>query len=74
MKNTSERLGLILAIIGLITFWVPPVGLFVSIAAIVVTLQKFGEKRPLSRAALAIGILALAAFIGFWATVWALSQ
>lgn len=74
MKNTSERLGLILAIIALITFWVPPVGLFVSIAAIVVTLQKFGEKRPLSRAALAIGILALAAFIGLWATVWTLSQ
>jgi hypothetical protein len=74
MKPTTERLGLILATIGLFTFWIPPVGLFVSIAALVVTLQKFGEKRKFSRLALASSIVAILLFVSLWSTIWVLSQ
>jgi hypothetical protein len=74
MKIIIERTGLILAIIGLLTFWIPPVGFFVSIAALIVTLQKFSERRKFSRLALGISILAILLFVGLWSTIWVLSQ
>jgi hypothetical protein len=74
MKIIIERTGLILAIIGLLTFWIPPVGFFVSIAGLIVTLQKFSERRKFSRLALGISILAILLFVGLWSTIWVLSQ
>ena len=74
MKNTFERTGLILAIIAIVTFWVPPLGLFLGIAAMVVTLQKFEEKRKFSRLALSLSIVAIVMFVALWSTIWVLSQ
>jgi succinate dehydrogenase/fumarate reductase cytochrome b subunit len=74
MKNTFERTGLILAIIAIVTFWVPPLGLFLGIAAMVVTLQKFEEKRRFSRLALSLSIVAIVMFVALWSTIWVLSQ
>jgi len=74
MKPAAERLGLTLAITGLLTFWIPPVGLFVSIAALIVTIQKFSEARKFSRLSLGISILAILLFVGLWSTIWVLSQ
>ena len=74
MKITVERTGLILAIIAIVTFWVPPLGLFLGIAAMVVTLQKFEEKRKFSRLALSLSIVAIVMFVTLWSTIWMLSQ
>jgi chromate transport protein ChrA len=74
MKITVERTGLILAIIAIVTFWVPPLGLFLGIAAMVVTLQKFEEKRKFSRLALSLSIVAIVMFVALWSTIWVLSQ
>ena len=74
MKITVERTGLILAIIAIVTFWVPPLGLFLGIAAMVVTLQKFEEKRRFSRLALSLSIVAIVMFVALWSTIWVLSQ
>jgi succinate dehydrogenase/fumarate reductase cytochrome b subunit len=74
MKIAVERTGLILAIIALVTFWVPPLGLFLGIAAMVVTLQKFEEKRRFSRLALSLSIVAIVMFVALWSTIWVLSQ
>jgi hypothetical protein len=74
MKIAVERTGLILAIIAIVTFWVPPLGLFLGIAAMVVTLQKFEEKRRFSRLALSLSIVAIVMFVALWSTIWVLSQ
>jgi hypothetical protein len=74
MKITVERTGLILAIIAIVTSWVPPLGLFLGIAAMVVTLQKFEEKRKFSRLALSLSIVAIVMFVALWSTIWVLSQ
>lgn len=74
MKPAKETLGLVLGLVSVITFWVPPIGLGLGIAGLAVTIGRWGQARGLRTIALAASVLGMLAFAAFWGTVWALSQ
>lgn len=74
MKPKDERIGLALGIASMMLFWVPPIGLFVGIASVIVASTRLKQQLRFSKAALATGILGVLSFVGFWGAIWMLSQ
>ena len=68
------RIPLILAIVGLLTFWIPPVGLAVSIIAVTLAAKSRQKRERFSTLALVVGIVGILAFIAMWTSIWILSQ
>ncbi|MEY3663487.1 MAG: hypothetical protein RI919_1003, partial [Actinomycetota bacterium] len=52
----------------------PPVGLFLGFAGVAVTASRLKQKMAYSRIALALSVLGILLFVGFWTMVWVLSQ
>jgi uncharacterized membrane protein YqaE (UPF0057 family) len=70
----KEWVGLALGALSVLAFWVPPVGLFLGIAGVAVTASRLKQKMAYSRIALALSVLGILLFVGFWTMVWVLSQ
>jgi hypothetical protein len=74
MKPAKETLGLVLGIVSVSIFWVPPIGLGLGIAGISVATSRLKQNRRFAKLAIAISALGILLFVGFWGAIWALSQ
>jgi hypothetical protein len=74
LKEKTEVLGLVFGGLSVLLFWVPPIGLFLGIAGLVISVTQLKLERRFRKTAVSISVLGILAFIAFWGTVWFLSQ
>lgn len=74
MKQPAETLGLVFGLVSVSLFWVPPVGLGLGIAGIAVAAGRLKQNRRFAKLAIVFSALGVLLFVGFWGTIWALSQ
>jgi hypothetical protein len=74
MKEKAEVLGLVFGGLSVLLFWVPPIGLFLGIAGLVISVTQFKLKRRFRKVAVVISMFGILAFIVFWGGIWLASQ
>lgn len=74
MKEKTEVLGLVFGGLSVLLFWVPPIGLFLGIAGLVISVTQLKLERRFRKTAVVISALGILAFIAFWGGIWLASQ
>jgi hypothetical protein len=74
LKEKAEVLGLVLGGLSVLLFWVPPIGLFLGVAGLVISVTQLKLNRRFRKSAVTISSLGILTFVAFWGTVWFLSQ
>lgn len=74
VMKKSEILGMLLGTAGILLFWVPPIGIALSLAGVVVAGTRLRQKRVYGKFALVLSSFGLLVYVGFWSTVWVVSQ
>ncbi len=74
MKGETEVLGLVFGGLSVLLFWVPPVGLAFGVTGLIVSATQYKLQRPYRKISIALSSLGIIFFVGFWGTIWALSQ
>jgi hypothetical protein len=74
MNKSTETPGLILGIASMFTFWLPPFGLFLGIAGLIISLLRKQQQKRFTALAIVLSTLGILSFVSFWGSVWMLSQ
>jgi hypothetical protein len=74
MKEKTEVLGLVFGGLSVLLFWVPPIGLAFGATGLIISATQYKLKRSFRKIAIALSFFGILLFVGFWGTIWVLSQ
>jgi hypothetical protein len=74
MKQNIEVPGLVFGGLGVLFFWVPPVGLAFGAAGLIISITQYKLQRRFRKTAIVLSSLGVIFFAAFWGMIWALSQ
>jgi hypothetical protein len=74
LKEKTEVLGLVFGGLSVLLFWVPPIGLFLGIAGLIISATQLKLNRRFRKTAVVISVLGILAFVVFWGGIWIASQ
>jgi type III secretory pathway component EscS len=74
LKQPTEKLGLFLGSLSLFLFWAPPIGIAFGVAGLVVSISQLGKQLRHRKTAITLSALGILLFVGFWGSIWLLSQ
>jgi hypothetical protein len=74
MKEKTEVLGLVFGGLSVLLFWVPPIGLAFGATGLIISATQYKLKRRYRKIAIVLSSFGVLLFVGFWGTIWVLSQ
>jgi hypothetical protein len=74
MKGKTEVLGLVFGGLSVLLFWVPPIGLAFGATGLIISATQYKLKRRYRKIAIVLCSFGVLLFVGFWGTIWVLSQ
>jgi hypothetical protein len=74
MKEKTEVLGLVFGGLSVLLFWVPPIGLAFGATGLFISATQYKLKRRYRKIAIVLSSFGVLLFVGFWGTIWVLSQ
>ena len=74
LKTAIEKPGLIMGAISVFTFWLPPIGLFLGIAGLIVSLVRRKNRLRFGKLAIAASALGILLYVAFWGAFLIASQ
>ena len=74
MKTAIEKPGLVMGVISVFTFWLPPIGLFLGIAGLIVSLIRRKNQLRFGKLAVVASALGILLYVAFWGSILIASQ
>jgi hypothetical protein len=74
LKTAIEKPGLVMGVISVFTFWLPPIGLFLGIAGLIVSLIRRKNQLRFGKLAVVASALGILLYVAFWGSILIASQ